>query len=133
VTGHVVLDAHIEVRTPPIEDSARPFRSQIVQRPDSNAAIGQLVGIVSIVQARPEVVVAADRWAIAILMDNPVPLPGFASSIQLAARRDCLQAHAGREHEATRWRLSRACCRAVTTARRSCSLQLSGLKGRCYA
>jgi hypothetical protein len=73
VTSHVVLDAHIEVRTPPIEDSARPFRSQIVQRPDSNAAIGQLVGIVSIVQARPEVVVAADRWAIAILMDNPVP------------------------------------------------------------
>jgi len=51
VTGHVVLDAHKQMSTPMVEDSARPFGSQIVQRRNPDASIGQLVGIVSIVHA----------------------------------------------------------------------------------
>ena len=48
---------------------------------DADAAVGQHVGVVAVVEADPEVVVAADRRAVAVLVDDPVAAPGLVGDV----------------------------------------------------
>jgi hypothetical protein len=55
--GHVVLNADVEVLSRGVEDATRPFRRDVVQRSDPNAAVAHQIVVLAVRQAVPEIVV----------------------------------------------------------------------------
>src|SRR4029079_19037659 len=60
LAADVVLDADVEVLTAGVEDATGPLRSQIVQRRDADASVGQEILVLSVGQAVPQVVVVRE-------------------------------------------------------------------------
>ena len=69
VARHVVLNAHEVVVSPLVEDAAGRFGSEVVERHHADAAIRLIVGIVAVVEARPDIVVAANLGSVTVLVD----------------------------------------------------------------
>src|SRR5215471_7642632 len=75
MTRDVVLNADVEVVPACVKKAASPFGVQVIECADASAAVGLIVGVISVVEARPEVVVvgiARSAWSITVFMDNPV-------------------------------------------------------------
>ena len=75
VTRDVVLDANVEVVPAGVKQPAGPFRFQVIECPDPSTSVGLIVGIISVVETGPEVVVmgiSCSSWSITIFMDDPV-------------------------------------------------------------
>src|SRR5436190_417002 len=71
--GDVVLDADDEALASGVPEAAGPLGVEVVQGGDPQAAVGQEVVVLAVVEAIPQVVVAANRRAIAVLVQDHVP------------------------------------------------------------
>ena len=69
----------VGARDSPVDDAMRPAPGRVEystasgQRPDADAAVGEGIGVVPILEARPEVVVPADLGSVAVFVEDPVP------------------------------------------------------------
>src|SRR6266849_8209852 len=77
----------VGARDSPVDDAMRPAPGRVEystasgQRPDADAAVGEGIGVVPVLEARPEVVVPADLAAVAVLVEDPVPPAGLERDV----------------------------------------------------
>ena len=63
---HIVLNADVVVVSRLIEDTTSRFRGEVIERRHPDTAVRLIVGIIAVVEARPDVVVAADLRSITV-------------------------------------------------------------------
>src|SRR5229473_5662686 len=77
----------VGARDSPVDDAVRPAPGRVEysttsgQRPDADAAVGEGIGVVPILEARPEVVVPANLGAVAVYVEDPVPPAGLEGHV----------------------------------------------------
>src|SRR5262245_22481052 len=72
VTGDVVLHAEEEVTAGGVEHAASSLRTEVIQGDDLGADIREPVQVQPVIDAGPDVVVAAELGSFAVLVDDPV-------------------------------------------------------------